>query len=176
MIEKTVSSKKIYSGRVVSLTVHTVEGPNGRTTREVVDHVPAVTIIPFQPPDTIYLIRQFRKATENVLIEAPAGCMNPNESPEQAAMRELAEETGLTAQSWRRVGDMYMAPGFCNEYMHVFLAQGVSQGSTQFDSDEYMECQQYRVSEVANMIDNRAIIDAKTIVGFLLCRPYLDPE
>ena len=112
MNEKTLQTETIFEGRSVNLKVHTVEGPKGITTREVIYHSPAVTIIPFEAPDTIYLIHQFRKPTEQVLIEAPAGCLDADESPEIGAQRELQEETGYRATSITKLGEMYMAPGF----------------------------------------------------------------
>ena len=107
MIEKTLSSKTIYNGRILDLRVDTVEGPKGITTREIVDHAAAVTIIPFKAPDQVVLIHQYRKAVEQILIEAPAGCMEPNEDAHTAAIRELKEETGFFSkyvnQGWRDV-------------------------------------------------------------------------
>ena len=173
MNEKTIKKETIFEGRSVHLTVHTVEGPKGVTTREVIDHSPAVTIIPFQAPDTIYLIHQFRKATEQVLIEAPAGCIEPNEDPDIAAKRELQEETGFDAQVVTKMSEMYMAPGFCNEYMHIYVAEGLREGATNFDHDETMELHRYTIDDVAKMIKNKQIIDAKTIVGFYLLMDHI---
>ena len=139
MIEKTIKSTIIFEGRAVNLRVDTVEGPRGVTTREIIDHLPAVTILPFKEPSTLYLIHQFRKAVDQVLIEVPAGCIEHNEDPKQAAHRELQEETGFRASSMNKLGEMYMAPGFCNEYMHIYVAEGLSEGDSSFDEDEWME-------------------------------------
>ena len=88
--------------------------------------------MPFELPDTIYLIKQYRKAVDGFLIEAPAGCMEPNEDPYETATRELKEETGFTAEELIKVGEMYMAPGFCNEFMTIFLASKLTKGTTCF--------------------------------------------
>ena len=172
MIEKTIQTETVFEGRSVTLKVHTVEGPKGTTTREVIDHSPAVTIMAVEN-NTMHLIHQFRKATEQVLIEAPAGCMEPNELPEVAAQRELQEETGLIADSITKLGEMYMAPGFCNEYMHFFLATGLTKGPTQLDHDESIECHQYPLANIEKMIQNKSIIDAKTVVGYFLVKQHL---
>lgn len=174
MIEKTIAKELIFEGRAVSLSVHTVEGPNGVTTREVIDHSPAVTILPFKAPDTLYFVHQFRKPTEKVLIEAPAGCIEQNEDPDIAAKRELQEETGFCANRLEKLGEMYMAPGFCNEYMHIYVAQDLIDGETNFDNDETMELHEYSIEAVKTMIRNRQIIDAKTITGFYLLLDYIN--
>tara|TARA_A100001015_G_scaffold225334_1_gene254302 strand:- start:3990 stop:4514 length:525 start_codon:yes stop_codon:yes gene_type:complete len=165
MNEKTIKSEHIYSGRIIDVRVDTVEGPNGQTTREIVDHAHAVTIIPFQAPDIVYLVHQFRKPVEQVLIEAPAGCIEKDEDPNIAAIRELKEETGFHNGQLKKVGEMYMAPGFTNEYMHYYIATNFMEGNTNFDSDETMELRPYKLSDAFDMIKKREIIDAKTIMG-----------
>ena len=174
MIEETIQSDIIFEGRAVNLRVDTVKGPNGITTREIIDHSPAVTIMPFQAPDTIYLIHQFRKAVDQVLIEAPAGCIEPSEDPDGAAKRELKEETGFNAESMIKLSEMYMAPGFCNEYMHIYLATDLTKGATNFDVDETMELKAYQLSDMKALIQNHRIIDAKTITGYYLLMDYLN--
>ena len=173
MIEETIKSEHIYSGRVLNLRVDTVKGPNGITTREIVDHSQAVTIIPFKEPDTVYLIHQFRKAVDRILIEAPAGCMELNEVPLKAAKRELQEETGFKAEHFHKLGEMYMAPGFCNEYMHYFVASGLTAGDTSFDADETMELKSYSIDQIMALIKNKEIIDAKTVMGIYFLNEYI---
>lgn len=173
MNEETIESKIIYEGRILNLRVDTVKGPKGVSQREIIDHSEAVTIIPFEKPDTVYLIHQFRKPTEQVLIELPAGCMEPNEDPTVAAARELKEETGFDAENMSKVGEMYMAPGFCNEYMHFFIAEGLISGETNMDSDEYMEMRKYSLGELKEMIKAKKIIDAKTILGVYFIEEYI---
>ena len=147
------------------LKVEQVSGHFGLAEREVVEHPPAVTVLPFESPDAIYLIKQYRKAIDDFLIEAPAGCMELNEDPEKAAIRELKEETGFTAGELINVGEMFMAPGFCNEFMTIFLATELTSGTTRFDEDECMELQKYSFKEIKSMIHRSEIKDAKTIVA-----------
>lgn len=176
MIEKTLSSKTIYNGRILDLRVDTVEGPKGIATREIVDHAAAVTIIPFKAPDQVVLIHQYRKAVEQILIEAPAGCMEPNEDAHTAAIRELKEETGFSANTLTKVGEMFMAPGFCNEYMHYYIAEELTGGETCFDEDEIMEVKVYSLDTVSSMIKNQKIIDAKTIMGIHFLNEYIQKK
>lgn len=173
MNEKTIESKHIFKGNIVSLRVDTVEGPNGITTREIIEHVPAVSILPFKAPDTIYLIKQFRKPTEQILIEVPAGCMDKNESPLKAAARELQEETGFKAKTITPICESYMAPGFCNEYMYLFIATDLTKDKTNFDQDEYIELVEYSIQEALTLIEKKEIIDAKTILSILYLNHHI---
>ena len=173
MIEKTISSKPIYKGRILDLRVDTVMGPNGPTTREIIDHAPAVTILPYASENEIYLIHQFRKAVNEVLIEAPAGCIEPNEDTLIAAKRELQEETGFIANTMTKVAQMYMAPGFCKEFMTIFLATELTHGKTQFDSDEIMELKSYSLDQLEQLIKSHQIKDAKTIIAINSLRQTL---
>ena len=100
-----------------------------------------------------------------ILIEAPAGCIELGEDPLLAAHRELKEETGFLANSMIHVGEMYMAPGFCNEHMTIFLATGLTPGKTSFDSDETMELKKYSLQEIEDLIATNQIKDAKTILA-----------
>ena len=173
MNEKTIQSKQIFTGNIVSLRVDTVEGPNGITTREIIDHVPAVSILPFKAPDTIFLIKQFRKATEQILIEVPAGCINNNEPPLEAAKRELQEETGFIANTITPICEAYMAPGFCNEYIHFFIATNLAKAKTKFDQDEYIELSQYNLQDALTLIEKKEIVDAKTILSLLYLNQHI---
>ena len=173
MIEKTIESEIIYKGKALNLRVDTIEGPAGTGKREIIEHSQAVTIIPFQEPDTIYFIRQFRKATEQVLIEFPAGCIEDGEAPEKAALRELKEETGLIADQCQKLVEMYMAPGFCDEYMHVYIVQGLTMGETNMDEDECIDVVTYSLAQAKSMIKAQKIIDAKTITGVYLLDEFI---
>ena len=99
------------------------------------------------------------------MLEAPAGCIEPGETPEDAARRELAEETGYRARTLTSLGGIWMAPGFCNEFMHVFLAEGLTPGPTNPDADEAIEHCPTPMDHVMAMIADQRIQDAKTILA-----------
>ncbi|MBT5856615.1 NUDIX hydrolase [bacterium] len=172
--ETTMSTTRLYEGRILNLRTDTVTLPDGNEgQREIVEHVPAVTIIPFIRPNKIILIKQWRQATEQVLLEAPAGCMDPGEDPLIAAKRELREETGYDAKNWIKLSAAYMAPGFCDEYMHFYLAEGLTMGATDMDSDEFIDTEEWTIEDLDAKIQNHEINDAKTLLGLLLAKPYI---
>lgn len=171
--EKTLSSQVIYEGRIVNLRREVVELANGETSeREIVDHEPAVVILPVQSKDEIYLIRQYRKPFEESLIEAPAGMVNPGEDFLLAAKRELREETGLNAKTWVSVGQAYPVPGFCNEALILYLAFGLEHGETEFDHDENIELLKVSLDELSEWVKNGVIKDAKTQLLYYRLRDY----
>lgn len=173
--ETTLSSEPLYSGRIISVRRETVQLPDGRVgQREIVDHAPAVVVLAYEQGG-LHLIRQYRKPIESVLIETPAGLIDPNEDPLTAAQRELKEETGFTAQNWTFLLKGYPTPGFCNELYYLYLAQGLEKGKTQFDADEYLEPFFMPMSAIGAAIESGDIIDIKTILGYmtLLTRPEL---
>ncbi|MGC6367740.1 MAG: NUDIX hydrolase [Candidatus Marinamargulisbacteria bacterium] len=176
MEEKTVSSKLIYNGKKLRLRVDQVEASFGKSEREIIEHPPAVTILPFDSADSIYLIHQYRKAIDQIIIEAPAGCIEPNEDPYDAAIRELKEETGFTSNKLIKVAEMFMAPGFCNEFMTLFLATDLTSGKTSFDFDESMELKSYSLKDLKQMIRSYEIKDAKTIASIGFLSNYLTDE
>ena len=165
MNEPTITSEVRYHGPKFQLRSETVQGPNGIAQRDIIDHPPAVGILPVDLDGNIYLVRQYRKAIEAPLIEIPAGCMDDGEAPLTAAHRELKEETGLIANKLESLGNMWMAPGFCNEYMHLFLATQLQQSTVDFDEDEYLECLRYPINVIIEMIAKKEIKDAKTILA-----------
>jgi ADP-ribose pyrophosphatase len=113
--EKTISSQQIFAGRIINVKVDTVTLPDGSTsTREIVSHAGAVAIIPIDQEGMVWMVRQYRKALERVLLEIPAGTLEPGEQPQDCAVRELEEETGLSADTWEPILSYYSAPGFIN--------------------------------------------------------------
>src|SRR5918992_3461114 len=122
MPERTLSSTHPFSGHVISVRVDEVERADGRrTTRDVVEHPGAVAIVAWDGA-RLAMVRQWRHATGQSLLELPAGTLEPDEPPETTARRELAEETGLAAATWEEGPRFYTAPGFCDELMHLYLA------------------------------------------------------
>jgi ADP-ribose pyrophosphatase len=167
--ERVVDSRLLYKGRIVSFRVDTVELPNGSTTiREIVSTPGAVVIVPLTDDGQVRMVRQYRSAIGQFLLELPAGTLEPDEPPEQAAPRELAEETGDRAAHWQPLTGFFTVPGICNEYLHLFLATGLAPGQTNQESDEFIEVVTLPLDEALAMVRRGEIHDAKTIIGLLM--------
>lgn len=162
-------SEYIYRGRVVTLRIDTIPTADGRSVRrEVVEHHGAVAIVPMLDACTVLLIRQFRQAVGETLIEVPAGTLEPGESPETCAARELEEEVGYRAERLTRLFSQYLAPGYSSEVLHVFLAEGLTQTAPDPDEDEAIEVAPTPLADVEAMILDGRIRDAKTIAAVLV--------
>jgi len=169
MLEELIESQILYRGRVVTLRLDTVRLPNGHITqREIVEHRGAVAIVPLLDADTVLLIRQYRQAVGETLLEIPAGTLEPGEPPDQCAERELQEETGYHAGKLRRLFSQYLAPGYSQEVLHVYLAEQLTPTRQQTDEDETVELVPTPLQQVELMILNGQIKDAKTIAGLLM--------
>ena len=167
--EQTVSQERIYDGKVVSLRVDTVRMPNGRTAkREVVEHGQAVAIVPVAADGRILLVRQWRSPAAKALLEVPAGSTDGDESTDEAAQRELQEEVGHRAGRMTRMAGFWVAPGYCTEYIHVYLAEDLSESRLDADEDENIEIEPLTLDEALAAIADGRIEDAKSQVGLLL--------
>jgi len=172
--EACISSRRVYNGRIVALRVDEVELPNGRhTVREVLEHPGAVAIVPVDDDGQVVLVRQFRYATGQSLLEIPAGTLTRGEDPIKAAERELREETGLEAERVSLLAEFYPSPGVSTEYMWVFLAQGLRPADGHSEEDEFIEVVRQPLLAVRGLIDSRQIRDAKSIIGLLLATDLL---
>ncbi len=173
--ERTLSSRQIFQGRVVTMRVDTVALPDGRTsTREVVEHSASVTILPVDAQGNVLLERQYRRSVDQWMVEAPAGGMNPGEDPEQAARRELKEETGYDAGKLEHLASFYVSPGYCTELMHVFLATGLIAGEAALEDDEYIQVETVPLKRALEMVQRGEIQDGKTITALLLTEKRLN--
>ena len=167
-MEQTLQTELVYKGRVVSLRVDAVELPSGRQTkREIVEHGDCVAIVAIDAKDNVPLVRQFRKPAEQFLLELPAGGVDPGEEPSDCARRELEEETGYLAQKLEYLGGFYTSPGFCTEYMHLFLATELRLGERAPEADETIEVIHIPLSQIQGLITSGGICDAKSIAGLL---------
>lgn len=165
------SSRRIYTGKVLSLDVDEVEEPGGvHTRREVVRHAGSVAVLAIQDDGKIVLVRQYRYPVDAFVWELPAGRLDDGESPEQAAQRELQEEIGFKAGQLQKMAFFHTTPGFCDESMHVFRATGLVASKAQGDEDERIEVQAFTLSDLEAMIDRGEIREGKTLVAILLER------
>jgi len=168
MHETIVNSKRLYTGKILTLDVNEVELPDGqRSMREVIQHVGAVAVVALDPAGQVLLVRQFRSAARRVETEIPAGIRNPSESPAECAIRELQEETGYRPGKLEPLGGLYTAPGYTTEYIHLFLASELTESRLPGDADEFIELEHVPLQEVLARIDRGEIEDAKTVIGLL---------
>ena len=168
---KNLSSHSIYSGRVLNITRDEVWLPSGKTvTREVVRHPGAIVIIPQQQDGSLLLLRQFRYALGDVLLEFPAGTLEKGEEPLACAKREIMEEVKHKASNWIALGEFYPAPGFCDELQFGFLARDLTPAPATADEDEYFEVIAMSTAEVATAIADGTLSDSKSIAIFARAR------
>lgn len=173
--EKTIKSEAIFKGRIVDLRVDTVLLPDGKeSTREIVKHAEAVAVIAVDEEKNIYLVKQYRKPVEKVLLEIPAGIMDKDEEPLEAAKRELEEEAGLRAEDWKKITSFYTAPGFTDEKIHLFLATKLVKGLINLDEDEFVEVEVLPLDRAYHMVLEGSISDAKSIIGIQWVKSMLE--
>jgi len=171
LAEKTVESKVVYQGKVLSLRLDDVTLPNGKSSkREVVEHAGAVTVVAVTNEQKVLLVKQYRYPVGEVLLELPAGGLNQGEAPLKCAKRELKEETGWEATDWEELPTFYTTPGFTNEKMYLFLAKNLTYTGQNLDEDEFIQVVSVPLDETLNMIQRGEIRDAKSIVGILLAK------
>jgi len=167
--EKTLSSQLIYDGRVVKLRVDTVNIPGGRQTRrEVVEHIDCVAIVAVDADDNVLLVKQFRKPVEKELLEIPAGGIEPGEDPVTTVRREMQEETGYLPQKVERLGGFYSAPGYCTEYLHLYLAADLTPSQLYAEDTESIKLVRVPISQIPSLIASGSICDAKSVAGLLI--------
>ena len=165
MDERTLNSTRPWSGRRIRVRVDEVERSDGhRTTREIIEHPGAVAMLAWDGA-RLAMVRQWRHATGQVLLEIPAGTLEPGEPPADTARRELAEEVGLAATTWVEGPRFFTAPGFCTELMHLYLATGLTDATAEADADELLEPSWLTLTDAIAAVDDGRIADAKSIVG-----------
>lgn len=166
--EVTLSSQLIYDGRAVRLRVDTVRVPGGgETSREIVEHSDCVAVIAIDAEDNVLLVSQFRKPVEKELLEIPAGGIEPGEDAETTVRRELREEIGYLPRKIERLGGFYSTPGYCTEYLHLYLATDLVPSRLNAEDTEGIEIVRVPVSQLRGMIAAGDICDAKSIAGLL---------
>lgn len=177
--EKTIRSERIYEGKIINLKVDEVDLPNGRTSkRELIEHPGAVAILALTADNKIIMVEQYRKALERSIIEVPAGKLEKGETPETTAMRELEEETGYTADSLELIQSFSTSPGFADEVVHLFFAEGLYKSETGAvtDDDEFVELMEVTIQEAEEMMKDNRIYDAKTAFAVLWAKQRLSTE
>jgi ADP-ribose pyrophosphatase len=171
---ETIETETIYTGRVFSLRRDRVRMPGGKEARlDIIDHPPAVTLLPVDDQGQILFVRQYRHAAGKELLELPAGVMEAGETPEACAHREIREETGMSAGSLQPIGEFLEVPGYSTEYMYVYLARDLKANPLPGDEDEFISVERYPIARAYHMAHSGEIVDAKTLASLLLAQPYL---
>ena len=182
--ERLLSSELLRKSRVLEFRIDTVEAPDGhRSTRDIAGHPGGVGMVAIDPDGNVLLVRQWRHAVGQALLEIPAGTLDrePDGTIEAhlgAARRELEEETGYRADTWRYLVGFYTAPGFTSELMHLYLAEDLSPahvGRLGPDDDERLELERMPLAEAVALAESGGFADAKSIVGLLLAARSREP-
>jgi ADP-ribose pyrophosphatase len=166
--------KTVYRGRVLNLTVEMAQLPNGKSVElELIRHPGASAVVPLRDDGNVVMIRQYRHAAGGLIDEIPAGKLDQGELPLSCAKRELQEEVGMRADRWHHLGTIFTTPGFTDEQIHLYLAQGLRAGEVAHDPDEYIEVTAYPLEEVVRLIREGRITDGKTICAIMLAYFYV---
>jgi len=169
-MEKTLTRKRVFDGKLLKIDLLDVELDNGKTSkREIICHPEAAVIWAKLPDERFVLVKQYRKAVDEYFIEAIAGTLDPGESPETCAERELIEETGYRSATMTKLGVIAPSPGYTEELFHMYYADLLpEQGDMNLDDDENIEVLYYSAEQIDKMIQTGEICDAKTIVAWHL--------
>jgi ADP-ribose pyrophosphatase len=164
-----MSRRIVYQGRKIQVAVEETAGTAGTIIkRDVIVHPGAVAILPLVDRDHVCLLQNHRPIVGRTLWEIPAGTLEPGEPPEQAAPRELAEETGYHAARWTQLTEFFPSPGVLSERTHLYVAQGLTPGPMHLEADEHIEPHIVAWEDVLQWAQNGTIQDAKTLVAIFL--------
>ena len=170
----SLDEETVHEGHIIRVAVGTFEGPDGDTfTRDVVHHPGAVAVLPLHDDGTVTLVRQYRAPIDGHLLEIPAGIRDVEGEPtEETAARELAEEVGLEADRYEHLVAFHNSPGMCDELVDVYLATGLRpvESSAQGVEEEAMSIERHHLDDLAAMIDDGRLTDAKTVIAVALLR------
>ena len=166
---KLISSKEIFRSEIFRLTEDDAIDPAGfEIKRVIVQHRGSAVMMPVDEKKRILLVRQYRLPARSYLWELPAGRLDEGETPLQAAKRELIEETGYRARTWKKLVSFYPSPGYVAEKMHLFLATGLTAGEAKPMEDERIEMRWFTAKEIEQAVRTGKIADAKTMLGYLM--------
>lgn len=175
LYEKKLSSRQVFDGVVVKLFVDEVELPDGkRSVREIVRHPGAVCVVPVTDDGKVIMVRQFRYAFGEVLLEIPAGKLEKGEDPLKAALRELEEETGTVAQRIEHMGELYTTVAIFDEKIQMYLATDLSYKNAHPDDGEFLEVEKIPLDTLVDMVMRGEIKDSKTQIALLKAQKILN--
>ncbi len=170
LMETYQDGKVVFDGKIIRVEHWTVKLPNGSLAlREVACHPGASAVVALDEMENIILVRQYRAPIGRLTLEIPAGKFDhAGEDPLVCAQRELSEETGLTADSWRKLTVLETTPGFCNERIHIYLATGLRQGETHPDEDEFVATVRMPLREAVSKVMDGTLRDGKTALAIMM--------
>ena len=165
--EKTISEQYLYKGKILNLRKDDIVLPDGKNAvREVVEHSGGSCVL-CEKDGKILLVKQFRYPYKKELLELPAGKLNPNETPEQTAIRELEEEGGIRAGRVEKMFDVYPSPGYTDEIIRIYRAFDLKETKAKLDEDEFLAIEWIEKDKLKEMINNGEIKDGKTLIALL---------
>ncbi len=178
LIETYKDGHVVFDGKIIRLEHWTVELPNGHTAlREVACHPGAAAVVPVDAQGNVIMVRQYRAPVHRLTLEIPAGKLDSaQEDPFLCAQRELSEETGFVADSWRKLTVLETTPGFCNERIHMYLATGLKPGDTHPDEDEFVATVRVPLAEAVAKVLDGTFRDGKTALGLMIAQAILAAE
>ena len=171
--EKTIKSERIYEGKIINLRKDKVVVLHGTSEREIVEHNGGAVLAAVTSEGKLVMVRQYRKPAGRVMLEVPAGKIDPGEKPEVTAARELKEETGYTAGKVEYLMDFYPSVGYSEEVLYLYLCTDLTPGETNFDENEAIDIEEYEIDELCGMVMRGEIHDAKTIIAILAVKNLL---
>ena len=171
--EKTLKSEKIYQGKILSLRVDTIEMPNKKySKREIIEHKAAVVMIAIKGTKLL-MVRQYRKAVDKTLLEVPAGLVEVQETPIQAATRELEEETGYLCKNPKYIMEFYTSPGYSDEKIDLFLAEDLIKTEQHLDDGEFLELEEVEIEDLKKKVLYGEVQNASSIIAINYAFDYL---
>ncbi len=168
--EKTLKSEKIYEGTIINLRRDKVTAQGGTSYREIIEHNGGAVIAALTEDKKLVMVRQYRKPADKVMLEVPAGKIDPGEMPLEAAVRELKEETGYTASKVEFLTEFYPSVGYSEERLYLYLCTGLTPGETCFDENEAIEIEEIDLDRLFKMAMSGELDDAKTIIAILMVK------
>ncbi len=168
LMEKTIRKIYVFKGRIVNVRNDDAQLSNGKiVSREVVEHRGGVGILPITAQGEVLLVKQYRYPYEELLLEIPAGKLEPGETPFETGVRELQEETGMNATRYFDLGIDYPSPGYCNEKIHLYAADGLIEIGQHLDEGEFLNVLSVPLTEALTMVYNGELKDSKTVIALM---------
>lgn len=174
MKPQVLSTKAVYQGNVFDIRIDQIREGEVEYHRDIVVHAGSAVIVPVFADMTVGMVRQYRHAAAEYLLEVPAGLVEKGEDPLEGAKRELEEEVGVVAATIEKLSEFYVSPGFLTEIMHLYLATDLTETSQRLEGDELIEVERIPLVEALEMIKSGDIRDAKTMIGLTLAAAQLE--